>query len=159
MTKEPKDEELEKPKEDEQPEEIDYKDKWLRAVADYQNLQKQTAREKVEWVKYANAGLILELIPVINHFKEAMKHIPEEQKSVDWVVGVAQIKKQFDEFLKNLGVEEIPTVGEQFSPELHEAVAQIDVAGAKAGEIVEEAQAGYKMGDKVIEPAKVIVAK
>ena len=137
----------------------DYKDKWLRAVADYQNLKKQTVKDKEDWAKYANAGLILELLPVINHFKEAMKHVPAEGKDTDWVKGIMQIKKQFDEFLKNLGIEEIPTVGEKFNPEMHEAVSQQEVEDKEADEIIEEVQAGYTMHGKVIDPAKVIVSK
>ncbi len=137
----------------------DYKAKWMRAVADYHNLQKQTVKDKEDWAKYANAALVLELLPVVNHFKEAMKHIPEDQKNADWVEGVVQIKKQFDDFLQKLGIEEIQTIGEQFNPERHEAVGQREEEGKESDEVIEEVQSGYSMHGKIIEPAKVIVSK
>ncbi|MBI5621323.1 nucleotide exchange factor GrpE [Candidatus Falkowbacteria bacterium] len=135
----------------------DYKNQWLRAMADYQNLKKDHARDREEWVKYSNAGLLLELLPVVRHFKEAMKHVPADQASLEWVVGIQHIKKQFDEFLARLGVTEIATVGEQFDPQRHEAIGQQTVADRADGEILEEVQAGYALQGKVIEPAKVIV--
>jgi molecular chaperone GrpE len=137
----------------------EYKNKWLRAVADYQNLKKDTAKEKVEWVKFANAGLILELLPILNHFKEAIKHVPAGEETKDWVVGIFHIKKQLEDFLKNLGIEEIKTVGEKFDPEFHEAIDHREVEGTESDQVVEEVQPGYMMQGKVIEPAKVVVAK
>ncbi len=137
----------------------EYKNKWLRAVADYQNLKKETVKQKEEWIKFANAGLILELLPVVNHFKEALKHIPKEEKELDWVKGIIQIKKQMDDFLAKLDIEEIKTVGEKFDPELHEAVSQKEVEDQEEGMIIEEVQPGYTMNGKVIEAAKVIVSK
>ncbi|MFA5076711.1 MAG: nucleotide exchange factor GrpE [Patescibacteria group bacterium] len=137
----------------------EYKDKWLRAVADYQNLKKDTAKDKENWIKFANAGLIMELLPILNHFKEAIKHVPETEKETDWVVGIFHIKKQLEDFLGQLGITEIKTIGEKFNPEFHEAISQKEVEGKEPDEIVEEVLPGYLMHDKVIEPAKVIVSK
>ncbi|MFA5358942.1 MAG: nucleotide exchange factor GrpE [Patescibacteria group bacterium] len=138
---------------------LDYKNKWLRAVADYQNLKKDTIKEKEDWIKFANAGLVLELIPILNNFKEATKHIPVDQQKLDWVVGIFHIKKQLEDVLKNIGIEDMKTVGEKFNPEFHEAVSQREEKGVDPDQVIEEVRPGYTMHGKVIEAAKVVVSK
>ena len=146
-------------------EEVDFKKNYLRALADYQNLLKQTVKEKQEFAKYANANLIIEILPVVNNFKMAVKHIPEDQKYSQWIQGIAHIQNQLLSVLSANGIEEIKTVGEKFNPELHEAVKNNDnkkqkenpSAGGEKGIIIKEVIPGYKMHGKVIIPAKVIV--
>jgi len=130
---------------------------WQRAVADYQNLKKQVEKNQAEFVKYANTTLIIELLPILNNFKTAFNCIPDKDKENDWLKGIAHIKKQFEEAMKSLGIEEIKTKGEKFNPELHEAV---DKAKSEQEEdmIIKEVQAGYKLNGRVIIPAKVIVS-
>lgn len=138
--------------------ENDYKNRYLTALADYQNLLKQAAKEKQEFAKYANANLIIEILPVLNNFKMAVKHIPEDQKDSQWIQGITHIKNQLLSVLSANGIEEIKTSGEKFDPELHEAVKNDnDKNFNKKGIIIEEAIPGYKMNGKVIIPAKVIV--
>ncbi|NCF75134.1 MAG: nucleotide exchange factor GrpE [Xanthomonadaceae bacterium] len=143
-----------------------YKNRYLRALADYQNLLKQTAKEKQEFARYANVNLMIEILPVVNNFKIAIKHIPKDQKDSQWVQGIMHIKNQLLSILSANGIEEIKTVGEKFNPELHEAVENNndkDVAENKnsysdeKGIIIKEVIPGYKMNGKVITPAKVIV--
>ncbi|MCD4705496.1 nucleotide exchange factor GrpE [bacterium] len=135
-----------------------YKDKYIRALADYQNLLKQTAKEKQEFAKYANANLIVEILPVLNNFKMAVKHIPEDQKDSQWIQGITHIQNQLLSVLSANGIEEIKTVGEKFNPELHEAVESDNHKNSdKKGIIIKEVIPGYKMNGKVIIPAKVIV--
>ncbi|MFH1030711.1 MAG: nucleotide exchange factor GrpE [bacterium] len=100
----------------------EYLSGWQRAKADYLNLKKESEKKYQDLIKFANAGLIIEMLPVLDNFKLALNHIPEDQKNLDWVVGMTHIKNQLEEILKNLGIEEIKTVGEKFNPELHEAV-------------------------------------
>lgn len=95
---------------------------WQRAKADYLNLKKESEKKYQDLIKFANAGLIMEILPVLDNFKLAIAHIPEDQRGLDWVIGIMHIKKQLEDFLKNLGIEEIKTVGEKFNPEFHEAV-------------------------------------
>lgn len=131
---------------------------WQRAQADYVNLQKTTEREKSEWVKFANQGILTELLPIYDHLKLAIKHVPEEQKKEGWVVGMENIKNQFGKFLTDNGVEEIKTVGEKFNPEEHEAVmAENAESDDHQGVIKEELRGGYKLNNKVLYPARVVV--
>ncbi len=129
---------------------------WKRAMADYENLKKESARDREDFVKYANGNLLIELLPVFDYFKSALNSIPEEQKSNAWVVGFGHIKKMMGDFLVNNGVEEIKTVGEKFNPEIHEAVEHQDKDGDV---IVKETKSGYKLNGKVIQVAKVVVGK
>lgn len=130
---------------------------WQRAKADYDNLQKDVVRQKTEYVKFANANLLMELLPVYDNFKIAFKSIPEEQKQNSWVVGFDHIKNQLWKLLEDNGVKEIKTIGENFDPEKHEAVESIDDKDAKEDEIIKEIKAGYLWHDKVIQAAKVTV--
>lgn len=138
----------------------DYLNGWKRAKADYINFKRETEKREIEMIKFANAAMILEILPIYNNFKLAWRHIPEEhRKNDEWLKGIEQIKNQFATFLKNLGIEEIKTVGERFNPEFHHAVSKEKAEGRESGTILEEVGAGYKMHDKVIEPAKVKVAE
>ncbi len=137
----------------------EYLNGWKRAKADYSNLKKEFEKKETEIVQFANATLILEIMPIYDNFKLAWKHIPEEhKKGDDWLKGIEAIKRQFKDLLKKLGMEEIPTEGEKFDPELHEAVAKEKVEGKESGIIIEEIKSGYKLYDKVLEPAKVKVS-
>ena len=138
----------------------EYLNGWKRAKADYSNLKKEFEKKEKEIVQFANATLILEIMPIYDNFKLAWKHIPEEhKKGDDWLKGIEAIKKQFADLLKKLGLEEIPTEGEKFDPEIHEAVAKEKAEGKEPGIILEEIKSGYKLYDKVLEPAKVKVAE
>ncbi|MFA6098726.1 MAG: nucleotide exchange factor GrpE [Patescibacteria group bacterium] len=138
----------------------EYLNGWKRAKADYINLKKETDKKQMELVQFANATLILQLLPVNDNFKLAWQHIPEEHKKNDeWLKGIEQIKKQFSNLLKDLGIEEIKTVGEKFNPELHESVAKEKKENVASGVIISEVKPGYKLYDRVLEPAKVKVAE
>lgn len=130
---------------------------WKRAQADYDNLKKETTKEKSEFAKYANANLIIELLPILDNFKSAFSQIPENEKDSSWVTGFSYIMKQMEDFLKSNGVESIKTVGEKFDHNLHEAVEEKKVEEKKDGVILEEKRSGYKLHDKVIQVAKVVV--
>ncbi len=138
----------------------EYLNGWKRAKADYINLKKESEKREQEMAQFANAALILELLPVYDNFKLAWQHIPaEHQQNDEWLKGVEQIKKQFAEVLKNLGIEEIKTVGEKFNPEFHEALGKEKKDGVVSGTITAELKSGYKLFEKVLEPAKVKVAE
>jgi len=138
----------------------EYLNGWRRAKADYSNLKKDFEKKEKEIVQFANATLILEIMPIYDNLKLAWKHIPKEHKKEDeWLKGLEHIKKQFADMLKKLGLDEIKTIGEKFDPELHEAVSTEKVEGKKSGEIIEEIKSGYKLYNKVLEPAKVKIAE
>lgn len=132
---------------------------WQRAQADYANLKKETEKRSKDIVEFANATFMAEVLPVYNHFKLALSHIPEEAKKQDWMIGIEHIKTEFKSFLKKYNIEEIKTVGEKFDTNLHEAVAHEEVEGFTEDTVYEEVEPGYMLGDKVINPAKVKVAK
>lgn len=146
---------------------VDYKDKWMRAQADYQNLQKEMADQKSEWVKWAKIRSLEEFVPVYENFKKAFAHdikqgesLEEQQKHFDnWKIGIEYIMKQFKEIFDQNGLESIPTVGEIFDTQLHEAVSEEHSDDVAEGHIIREISGGYKVGDKVIEAAKVVVCK
>jgi molecular chaperone GrpE len=101
------------------------------------------------------AGVVKDLLPVIDNFERALTHVPKELVNNDYVKGVQAIVKQFEKTLEEIGVKRIKTVGEPFDPNLHEAVS---VEGEGASEIVsDELQAGYTLGDEVIRHAMVKV--
>ncbi|HSX17431.1 MAG TPA: nucleotide exchange factor GrpE [Patescibacteria group bacterium] len=104
----------------------------------------------------AKAGVVRQLLPVIDNFERALKHVPADLEGNDYVKGIQGIVKQFEKTLADLGVERIKTVGEPFDPNLHEAVSMEEGEGDQ--EIVsEELQSGYKLGSDVIRHAMVRV--
>lgn len=128
-----------------------YEQKYLRALADYQNLQKQQAKERQEFVKFAVEDFLDEIIPIYDHLKLSLKGLNEEEKANPWAQGVALVLKQFKEVLAANGVEEITTIGQPFDHESMEALEG-------QGEIVkQEVNPGYRLNGKVVRPAKVIV--
>lgn len=135
---------------------------WKRALADYDNLKKEMAREKEALGKFASALAAIEFSVVYDNYKKALAHKPDinDSKKVEqWIVGVEQIKNQFVEILKQMGVAEIKTVGEKFDPNLHEAIGEELVEGKEAGIIIKEVEGGYQMEERVLKAAKVIVSK
>jgi molecular chaperone GrpE len=111
-------------------------------------------------------GIFNEFMPVYENFKKAFEHHPElseadeaHKQMKNWTDGIGFIMKQFHEVLKSHGIEEIKTVDEKFDPNLHEAAGEEQVEGKEAGVIIREVAGGYKMKDKIIKAAKVIVSK
>lgn len=128
-------------------------EKYLRALADYQNLLKQSAKDKAEFVKYATHNFLQEILPVYDHLKISINSLDEKESKNPWAIGVSHVLKQFKDVLASNGVEEIKTIGEKFDHNLMEAISgQGDV-------VIQEIQPGYKLNGKVIKPAKVIVAE
>ncbi|MBN2854194.1 nucleotide exchange factor GrpE [Patescibacteria group bacterium] len=125
--------------------------KYLRALADYQNLLKQNAKERAEFVKFALEDFLQDLLPVYDHLKLSLKGLSEEEGKSAWVEGVRHVLKQFKTTLENRGIEEIKTEGEKFN---HDEMEAIDGEGEK---VKSEVMPGYKLNGKVIRVAKVIV--
>lgn len=136
----------------------EYLNGWKRALADYENLKKQTTKDKEEFVKFAHLNFVVEILPVYNHLKMSLAHLPAELADNNWVKGVAQIKNQLAKVLADNGLEEIiPTVGEEFNPELHEAIENGDEKKENNNKIVKVFNDGYKLHGRVIVPARVVV--
>jgi len=134
-----------------------FEDLYKRAIADYQNLQKQTAKEKEEFARYVKSNMIMEFILIYENLKSAVEH-SDENNHDNWLEGVKFVIKQFEDMLANNGVQIINPVDESFDPAEHEAVEKIETENKKeVDKIVKVVKQGYKMGDKVIQPAKVVV--
>lgn len=127
----------------------------LRALADFDNFKKQSAREKDQFLQLANEALIVELLPILDGLNRATAAAESNQEILK---GLALIKRQFEDVLAKFGVEEIKALGEKYDPHVHEAVLQKE-SDAEAGTIIEEMQKGYRLYNKVIRPAMVIVSK
>lgn len=133
---------------------------WKRALADYQNLKKDVARERTEMGQYATLRVVERFLPVFDNFMTAMSHMPksDDKTVVNWAVGVGFIQKQLEEALRDLGLTMIKTIGEAFDATKHEAVGE-EESDKEHGTILKEVQAGYEINGKTVRPAKVIVAK
>jgi len=136
----------------------EYLNGWKRALADLENYKKQLEKEKDLVIQLLKADIILKIIPVLDSFEKAVKAIPKEQKDSDWVKGILAIKSQLEDFLKKENVERVETVGKKFNPSLHEALIE-EESDKESGIILEELEAGYKMGEKIIKYPKVKVSK
>jgi molecular chaperone GrpE len=124
--------------------------------ADAVNLRRRHEEEIASLRNRVKAGIIHDLLPVIDNFERALKHVPKELKGNDYIKGVRAIVKQFEKTLADMGVARIKTVGEHFNPHLHEAVSLEEGDGDREI-ITEELQAGYRLGDDVIRHAMVRV--
>ncbi len=140
----------------------EYKQGWQRAQADYVNLQKETAKQKSEWMQMIKGDILESFIPVYDNFKKAFSFSSgdgDAKQFENWKKGIEYIMKQFGDVLKQNSIEEIKTVGEMFDPRFHEIVGEEEVENVPSHQIVKEMDGGYKAGEKVLKVAKVIVAK
>lgn len=127
-----------------------------RERADVTNVRRRHEEQLANLKSVVKAGVVRDLLPVVDNFERALKHVPVDLQGNDYIKGVEGIVKQFEKTLADLGVERIKTVGEPFNPHYHEAVSMEEGEGAT--EVVsEELQAGYKIGDEVIRHAMVRV--
>ncbi len=126
----------------------DFENSYKRALADYQNLQKRVAEERVNWLKIANKDLLLRLLPVLDTLIMAHKHSGSEELNV----GI----NQFIDALKTEGVTRIEVVGSMFDPQIMEA---LKVEKGDEGKVLEELRAGFMIHDKLLRPAQVTVGK
>jgi molecular chaperone GrpE len=129
----------------------------LRTAAEMENLRKRTAREREDAIRYANQRLFEELIPVIDNFEMGMMAASQDTKSMIYI-GMDMVRRQLNDFLASQGVEEIPTTG-QFDPNLHDAVSQEECAAGEEGRILRVTRRGFRLRDRLIRPASVVVSK
>lgn len=168
---EEKNKDLEKQLEEQKKKAEEYLENWKKERASFLNYKKEEAERMGELVKYANAGTILKLLPVLDNFDLAIKKIPAEMQKDKHVEGILQIASQIKEFLKSQGVEEIKTVGRKFDPACMEAVEEVsseaintqqldrDRVSIQSGLVVEEARKGYTINGQVLRPARVKISK
>lgn len=131
------------------------KDKYLRLMAEYDNFRKRSAKERLEITDTAKGSAISEILPVFDNFERALG---TETQDTAYKQGVEMIFKQFGDALKKLGVEIIDPVGQTFDPNIANAVNQIEDPELGENVVAQVFQKGYKIGDKVIRYAMVVVA-
>ena len=135
-----------------------FKDLALRSEADLQNFRKRAAREKEDAIKYANASFLERLIPVLDNFEMGLAAARAEKNSAI-LSGFEMVAKQFTDFLADSGVQSIDAEGQKFDPNIHEAVAQEVSETVADGLVLRQLRKGYKLKDRLVRPANVIVSK
>lgn len=133
-------------------------DKYLRVAADFENFKRRTQKERSDLIKYAGEGIVRDLLDVFDSLKLATnQEVPDEAKS--FMDGVSKIFQQFEGVLIKHSIKSYPTVGEQFDPNKHEAVATVPTAEEEPGTILQEYKSLFFFKDKLLRPAQVVVAK
>jgi len=128
--------------------------KWHRSEADLINYRRRAEQEKEEIGKFANTRLMLSLLPALDDLERAFSAVPDDLAASSWLDGIRLIEQKLRASLEAQGLSEIKALGEPFDPNFHEAVMQ---GKGEEGMVVEELQKGYKLLDRVIRPARVVV--
>lgn len=128
---------------------------WKRALADLENYKKRIVKENEDFKRYCLEDYVCGLLPVLDNFALAVKHVPENEAGSNWMIGILYIKKQLEKFLEDMGVSVIEVQkGDDFKEDIHEVIE----GEFKKGKIEEMVKAGYKIGDRIIRPALVRVS-
>lgn len=141
------------------PEEVDYKDKYLRALAEYDNFKKRMIKEKAETLKFSNQLLIMELFPIMDSFDSAINSIDKSKDKEAFLQGLKMLQGEFHRILEANGLKRIKSIGEKFDPNFHQAEEEVFDDKIPKGSIVEEIRSGYTLNDRLLRPALVKVSK
>jgi len=133
-----------------------YLDNWRRAEADLQNLRRRSEQQRADTSRYASTSLVLNLLPIVDDFERAFGSLDEHVAGMTWFDGVHLIYRKLIALLESAGVQPIKAEGETFDPSVHEAVAHAD---GEENKVISEVQRGYKLHDRVLRPAMVVVGK
>jgi Molecular chaperone GrpE (heat shock protein) len=138
----------------------EYKDKYLRVLAESENSRKRLQKEKQEMIQYARQSVVVDFLNPIDHMENALKFTQQMSDDVKhWALGFQMILSQFKDVLTNNGVTPFVSEGRPFDPHRHEAVETVPTNDVQPGTVLEESLRGYIMGDKVVRPARVKVSK
>lgn len=135
-----------------------WRDLALRSQADLDNYRKRMAREKNDAILYANVSLLNSLLPVLDNFEMGLQAARQENENGTIYQGFLMVRKQIEDFLAEQGVRPVPAAG-PFDPNQHEAVTQIHSDTVPEGEIVSELRRGYRLNDRLLRAANVIISK
>ncbi len=134
-------------------------DRFLRQAAELENFKKRVAREKAEAIRYANEGLVRDLLPTLDNLERAVEHAKGGGNGKPLLEGIEMVLRGFLEVLSKYGVTQISAMGEMFDPEKHEAIAQVESEEHRPNVVVEEHHKGYYLLDRLLRPSLVSVAK
>lgn len=133
--------------------ENDFEEKYLRACADLENFRKKVERDKIEFAKFAGENILTALLPVLENFKRASTHRPENLAENEWADGIAAIEKQFESTLDELGLRKINAkIEDDFDANRHEVIA---TGAGESGKILEVVEDGFELNGKILRAAKV----
>lgn len=135
------------------------KEVFVRKVADFENAKKRLVKEKEDFARFANEKIIGSFLPVLDNLERAIAHTDKPATVESLLSGFELIQKQIFGVLKDNGVTQIESVGNQFDPHFHEAIGMIETDDHPAGSVVEEVQRGYMLKDRLLRPSWVRVAE
>lgn len=133
-----------------------YYKNWQRSAADFVNYKRRVEQERGEQARFANAATVINILPIYDDLERAVETMDAHLAGLNWAQGVAAIHRKFHHVIETMGVTEIAAAGEAFDPALHEAIAR---QPGEEGRILHVVQKGYRLGDKVVRPAMVIVGE
>ncbi len=135
------------------------KDKYLRLYAEFDNYKKRNAKEKLEWIQMAGKDVVISMLPVLDDLDRALKQI-DESKDINAVVdGINLISSKFKNALESRGLKEMESIGQNFDPEFHEAITEVEAGEKNKGKVIDQIEKGYYLNEKIIRHAKVVVGK
>jgi len=138
----------------------DYKDRYVRLNAEFDNFRKRTRKEREDLIKTAGESILVNILPVVDDFDRAVKSMENATDIQAVKDGVTLIANKFNEFLKRQGIVEMESTGNPFDTDLHEAITQIPAPSEELkGKVVDVIQKGYRLNDKVIRYAKVVIGE
>lgn len=138
----------------------DYKDRWLRAEAEMQNVRRRAQRDRDEAIAATEARFLLDLVELLDDLERALATLTAEQKLEAWAQGVALTAQRMRDTLARWSVVPVETVGRPFDPTVHEALLEIEAPeGVEPGHVAQEALKGYRRGERTLRAARVVVAK
>lgn len=137
----------------------DLNEKYLRLYADFDNFRRRTNKEKAELIQFGNKDLLLNILPVFDDFERALELMPKTESKEAIVDGIQHIFNKFSSVLQQAGLKEIQAKGQDFDPEIHDAITKIQASPDMKGKVVDEIQKGYMLHDKIIRHSKVIVGE
>jgi molecular chaperone GrpE len=136
-----------------------FRDLALRSRAELDNYRKRVVREKEEAIRYANSSLLESLLPILDNFELGLGAAKSTPEAAGIVQGLGMVRKQLEDFLRDHGVDTLDAEGKPFDPNLHEAVAQESSAEVPEGNVIRQLRRGFKLKDRLIRPATVVVSK
>lgn len=136
-----------------------YRDAALRSRAELDNYRKRVARDKEDAIRYANTSLLESLLPILDNFELGLGAARNATDVAGIVQGLEMVSRQLEDFLRGSGVETIDAAGAPFDPNVHDAVAQEASAEVPEGHVIRQLRKGFKLKDRLIRPASVVVSK
>ncbi len=137
----------------------EFYNKWLTVHAEYENTRKRMEKEQLMGIKFANEGIISRLFPIVDNFDMALDAMDKADDKAAVMDGIKLVQKEFHRVMDESGVEQIKTVGEEFDPNVHEAVQAVETDEQPDGTILEEVRSGYLLNGRLLRAAQVIVVK